>query len=353
MSYSTPQFLPWQEALAEQWLGQNERFTHAWLIHGEEGIGKFQFAHAAAAAMLCESPKVSHQACGACQSCRWLALNHHPDLRIVVPESMYEALGLAPNEEEASSSEATKSLSNQIRVQQIRALEQKNFFTLSTHRGGAKVLIIYPAERLNTESANAILKILEEPIGDTRFLIVSNSIKKLLPTIVSRCQRLHLAIPDHESSVAWLGSEGVADPENALAAAGGAPLKAKQQSASAYEPLRYWLGDFVQSLAVREIPDMQSYVDKLDKIAAEQWLDSLQRFFVDLQLYHHGLEARYFPALAQSTQQIAAALDAHKIADLFDFLRQEQATAAHSFNKRLLIQACLQRVMLLCLARSS
>lgn len=352
MVHSTPQFLPWQEAIAAQWLGQNERFTHAWLIHGEEGIGKFQFAHAAAAAMLCENPKAPHLACGECQSCRWLALNHHPDLRVVVPDSMYEELGLAPNAEDAGSTESAKSLSAQIRVQQIRALDQKNFFTLSSHRGGAKILIIYPAERLNIESANAILKILEEPLGDTRFLIVSNSIKKLLPTIVSRCQRLHLPLPTYESSLQWLQSQGVANPDSALSSAGGAPLKALQQSASDYEPLRYWLADFVQSLAARELADIQPYIDKLDKIAAEQWLDSLQRFFVDLQLYHHGLEARYFPALGKYTQQIADGLSALKIADLFDFLRKEQATAAHSFNKRLFIQACLQRVMLVCLARA-
>lgn len=346
-----PQFLPWQTHIAEQWLGQKDRFTHAWLIHGEEGIGKFQFARAAAAAMLCENRKVAHKACGECQACRWLALNHHPDLRVVVPEAMYDELGLAPYEEETSN-DSTKSLSSQIRVQQIRALDQKNFFTLTSHRGGAKILIIYPAERLNQESANAILKILEEPVGDTRFLIVSNSIRKLLPTIVSRCQRLHLPIPNDESSLQWLKEQGVRHPENALTSAGGAPLKAKLQSESDYEPLRYWLADFVRSLAERDLPEIQLYIDKLDKIAPEQWIDSLQRFLVDLQLNHHGLKSRYFPSLEQYTNEIAAGLSDIKIADLFDWLRKEQATSGHSFNKRLLIQACLQRVMLVCLSRA-
>lgn len=348
---TTPQFLPWQEKIAEQWLGQNDRFTHAWLIHGEEGIGKFQFAQAAASVMLCENRSVAYKACGECQACRWLALNHHPDLRVIVPDAMYESLGLSPTEE-AGTTESSKSASNQIRVPQIRALEQKNFFTLTSHRGGAKVLIIYPAERLNQESANAILKILEEPLGDTRFLLVSNSIKKLLPTIVSRCQRLHLPIPDTDLSLQWLKEQGVKEPENALTAAGGAPLKAKWQSESDYEPLRYWLASFVESLAHGELPEIQQYADKLDKIEAEQWIDSLQRFFVDLQLIHHGLQSRYFPSLSHHSEVIATGLSDVKIAELFDWLSKEQATSAHSFNKRLFIQACLQKVMLVCLARA-
>lgn len=349
----TPQFLPWQKQIAEQWLSQDDRFTHAWLIHGEEGIGKFQFAHAAASVMLCENRKVVYEACGECQACRWVALNHHPDLRIVVPDAMYEDLGIAPSEGvEPSTSDATKSLSSQIRVPQIRELEQKNFFTLTSHRGGPKILIIYPAERLNLESANAILKILEEPLGDTRFLLVSNGIRKLLPTIISRCQRLHLPIPEHTMSIQWLEEQGVENPENALMSAGGAPLKAKLQSQSDYEPLSYWLNSFVSSLAQGELPEIQKYVDALDKIDAEQWLDSLQRFFVDLQLSSNGLTPRYFPSLSKTTQLIAAGLNNVRIADLFDWLTKEQATAAHSFNKRLLIQACLQKVMLVCLVRA-
>ncbi|MDO5667282.1 MAG: DNA polymerase III subunit delta' [Alcaligenaceae bacterium] len=349
----TPQFLPWQKSIAEQWLGQNDRFTHAWIIYGEEGIGKFQFAHAAAAAMLCENQTVAHEACGQCQACRWLALNHHPDLRVVVPEAMYEELALAPYEEESSSTESTKSLSNQIRVQQIRALDQKNFFTLTSHRGGPKILIIYPAERLNQESANAILKILEEPLGDTRFLLVSNGIRKLLPTIVSRCQRLHLPIPEQQTSLDWLTEQGVNNPEQALTAAGGAPFQAKLQSESDYEPVRYWLADFVRSLAERELVEIQPYVDKLDKIAPNQWIDSLQRLLFDIQLNHHGLASRYFPSLERYTREIAGGLSDIRIANLFDWLRKEQATAGHSFNKRLLIQACLQNVMRVCLARKN
>jgi DNA polymerase-3 subunit delta' len=350
MTNKVPQFLPWQQQVAQQWLEQSDRFTHAWLIHGEEGIGKFQFAHAAAASMLCEN-RQSYQACGSCQACRWLSLNHHPDLRVVVPEAMYESLKIAPSEEPVSS-DSTKSLSNQIRVQQIRELEQKNFFTLTSHRGGAKVLIIYPAERLNHESSNAILKILEEPVGDTRFLLVSNSIRKLLPTIISRCQRLHLPIPDVDLSLAWLKEQGIRDSEVALTAAGGAPLKAQEQSESDYEPVRYWLGPFVKSLAAREMPEVQPYVDKLDKIEPRQWIDSLQRLLFDLQLNYHGLQSRYFPSLEEYTKQIATGLSDIKIADLYDWLRKEQATAAHSFNKRLLIQACLQRVLLAFLSRA-
>lgn len=84
---SYPQFLPWQQASASAWLSQRDRFAHAWLIHGLPGIGKSQFALAAAASLLCEHA-VQGLACGHCTSCLWLASGNHPDIRRIRPDAI-------------------------------------------------------------------------------------------------------------------------------------------------------------------------------------------------------------------------------------------------------------------------
>src|SRR3546814_11219249 len=84
------QFLPWQRDFAANWLSQRERFAHAWLIHGLPGIGKRQFALAAAGSLLCESPNHG-LACGHCAACLWLISGNHPALRPIRPDEIGRA----------------------------------------------------------------------------------------------------------------------------------------------------------------------------------------------------------------------------------------------------------------------
>jgi DNA polymerase-3 subunit delta' len=97
-------------------------------------------------------------------------------------------------------------------------------------RGRGKVVVIFPAERMNTVSANALLKTLEEPAGDLRLVLAGSTTDALLPTIRSRCQSLRLTLPDEPLTVAWLASQGVKQPEVLLAAAGGQPEEALRWS---------------------------------------------------------------------------------------------------------------------------
>ena len=161
------EFLPWQRKLATTWLAETERFAHAWLIHGLPGIGKRSFALAAANALLCEQNR-GGIACGQCQACRWMASGNHPDFRRVRPDAVAQAEGDV-NEEAAS---ATKSSpSKEIRVEQIRSLA--GWFGTATHRGGWRVAVIYPAHAMNLYTANALLKVLEEPPPRTVFLLTA------------------------------------------------------------------------------------------------------------------------------------------------------------------------------------
>lgn len=341
---SAANFYPWQTEIAQQWLSHKDRFAHAWLIHGQEGIGKLNFCLAAAKALLCENSQQG-LACGHCQSCHWMDLGNHLDYRLVLPTALRESLGL--NTEESTSSEGEDNkLSNEILIEQVRQLE--DFMTVSTLRGGYRVIVLGPAESLNMASSNAILKILEEPSKNTIFLIFTHAIQKVLPTILSRCRRLPLPIPDEQLSIQWLKEQGVQEPQLWLAASSGAPLKALQQSESLFEPLSYWLKDFVHTLAQAQLPDMDDFVTRLEKLPHQDWIHGLQCFVTDLSLVHHQLNPRFYMALKADLQSIAARTNPSKVAQLHPYLIGQQRLATHPLNPKLFIHSTLQRIMLAC-----
>lgn len=339
------EFLPWQYDLASRWLAERERFAHAWLIHGLAGIGKRRYALAAAAALLCE--QAHHTvACGQCQACHWLASGNHPDFRRIRPESLAHEEGDIPEE----GSQAQKSPSREIRVEQIRALS--GWFNTATHRGGWRVAVIYPAHAMNHITANALLKVLEEPPPRTVFLLTTDAADLLLPTIVSRCRRLPLATPDFAVASQWLQSQGVAEPADWLAAAGGAPLRALSLSQSAESPCPAWLQGFLRDLANAD-PDISSSAwmataDALDSVEAAQWLDTLQRAFVDLSLQAVGAAPRYFPGQSAILAAIAGKTTAVQLMETVKWLARQQAVASHPLSPKLFIQSVLQRCTMAC-----
>lgn len=334
------EFLPWQEALATQWLAERERFAHAWLIHGLSGIGKRSFALAAAAALLCEQPRQG-RACGACQACHWLAAGNHPDFRRVRPESVAQEEGDIAEESAA----ASKTPSREIRVDQIRALS--SWFNTATHRGGWRVAVIYPAQAMNHITANALLKVLEEPPARTLFLLTTDAPDLLLPTIISRCRRLPMAVPPFGQAADWLQSHGLKDPRDWLAAAGGAPLRALSLSQTAKSPCPDWLQRFLHDLGgaggkAAEGAWMRT-ADALDGIEPAQWLDALQRMFVDLSMVAVGSDPRYYPAQAEVMQRIASRTSPTQLTEIVKWLGRQQAVARHPLSPRLFIQSVVQR----------
>ena len=345
----TAQFLPWQRDLAAQWLGQGERFAHAWLIHGLSGIGKRQFALAAAAALLCEAP-VQRIACGQCQACRWVAAGNHPDFRRVRPEAVAVEEGEVPEETSAA---AKKNPSREIRVEQLRALS--GWFGTATHRGGWRVAVIYPAEALNVFTANALLKVLEEPPPRTLFLLTADAPDRLLPTIVSRCRRLALPVPASADSVAWLADQGVNQPGEWLAAAGGAPLRALQLAQSSASACPAWLHSFFRALAGAGVADeaVISAADELDGIEPNVWIDALQRAFTDLSLVAVGGQPRYFPVLAPLLNEVAARAGPVTLTETLKWLAKQRAVGSHPLSPKLFVHSVLQYCARACLGSAA
>jgi len=347
--HSVPSFLPWQEDVARAWLGRRERFAHAWLIHGLAGTGKRQFALAAGASLLCEQPRRG-LACGQCTACQWLASGNHPDFRRIRPDAVALEEGAEQEDADAAAASAKKAPSKEIRVDQLRALGP--WFNTATHRGGWRVAVVYPAHALNMISANALLKVLEEPPEHTVFLIVADAPDRLLPTLVSRCRRLPLAVPARADGAEWLAAQGVAHADQWLAASGGAPVLALRRAQSESQPCPSWLEEFLAPLAAGQGPDIGQLADQLEKTPAPDWLDGLQRLFVDLMLAGAGAPTRYFPELAPQAQAVAARAVPGRLAQTCHWLTGQRAYANHPLNAKLLVHSVLQRAALACRAAS-
>lgn len=197
--------------------------AHALLLHAPGALGQFDLALALSRAWLCETPSNGH-ACGQCTSCRLMDGRSHPDFHLLLPEALRLPLGWSRNDAEAADDGEGKSKAKPSRDIKIDALRAAIDWSQRTSaRGGAKVLVIHPAEAMNQVTANALLKTLEEPPGRLRLLLTASDPEGLLPTVRSRCQRLPIETPSTADAIAWLAGQGVADAGLLLAAAGGQP----------------------------------------------------------------------------------------------------------------------------------
>lgn len=226
---------PWQQALWQQLAGRTQH-AHAYLLHGPQGIGKRALAERLMALLLCQRP-VNLNACGQCKSCLLLAAGSHPDNYVLEPE------------------EADKP----IKVDQVRDLV--SFVVQTAQLGGRKVVLIEPVEAMNINAANALLKSLEEPSGDTVLLLVSHQASRLLPTIKSRCVQQACPLPSAEQSLAWLGQ---ALPEydeqerlDLLTLAAGSPLAAVTLHAQGVREQRALVVDGVKKLLKQQASPSQ------------------------------------------------------------------------------------------------
>ncbi len=169
---------PWHRPGWEQFLRcfPADRMPHAILLHGRHGCGITHFAWRVAQRLLC----VQEPPCGRCRSCRWSRAGSHPDvLHIALEEG-----------------------AKQIRVTQIRAVAE--FLSLKSLCGNGRVCIVDPADDMNHNAANALLKILEEPPEGTVLLLLGLRPGGLLPTIRSRCQSFQVQAVIDEDSHVWL-----------------------------------------------------------------------------------------------------------------------------------------------------
>ncbi|MES2683956.1 MAG: DNA polymerase III subunit delta' [Pseudomonadota bacterium] len=258
---SRPAPLPWQAAQWQAVMAAQARggLHHAWLVSGSEGVGKKSFVRALAASLLCEAVDAAQQACGACNSCKMLASGGHPDAHLLSNDGH---LGLSSDpslqHEDGLSYWTPKSgsMRRDIAVDAARSLIEK--FTVTSHRGGMRVVVIHPASDMSDATANALLKTIEEPPARTVLLFVTVFPQALKQTIRSRCQQLRFATPAKGEALSWLYTAHPDADAVLLAEAGGAPLKAAAWLASGESKRRaLWRGT-LQAVAERRSDPLQA-----------------------------------------------------------------------------------------------
>jgi len=335
----TTSLYPWQLDSWSQLQQLRDRLPHAILFHGAAGIGKTVFAERFAQSLLCQSPGTDGHPCGQCASCGWFDQYAHPDFRRVRPEALDDdgaAEGEEGEEDTKKTAKSSKAPSKDIKIDQIRALA--DFMNISTHRQGMRVVVLYPAEALNTASANALLKTLEEPPPATIFLLVSNGLDRLLPTILSRCRKFALNMPQQDEALGWLTAQGVENPSDWLAEQGGAPLAALAQAESDSQEV---LDELLRHLARPTIDGALKTADKLQKTAVVDLVSWLQRWQYDL--FSHKLSGiiRYYPRYGTQLADLAARIEVDALLEALKKTNERRAIAEHPLSAKLFIEDML------------
>ncbi len=349
---------PWLQTQLESLLAQR---GHAWLLSGPSGLGQFELALALARAWLCERP-TPQGACGQCGSCHAVQVHTHADLCLLLPETLSLELGWPLDEKTQEDLDSKKRKpSKEIKVDAAREAVVFTQFTRS--RGNTKVVLVFPAERMNSVTANTLLKTLEEPPGEVKFVLATEAAHQLLPTIRSRCQTHTMLWPQLEPALAWLQGEtsssgagesgakkaarppAAADLQTLLRAVGGRPADALT-----------WLQNSPADDAARHWQSLPKAVARGDASALADWtsaqaVDALQKICHDVWATRVGAEPRFFGATdlpepapgkpADIPQAGASGL--YALAAWSRELTLIARTVEHPYNLGLMIEALVSR----------
>lgn len=221
---------PWLTVAYTALVQSLDRLPPGLLMLGKPGIGKRELSIELARVFLCQDPSPEGY-CGNCERCRSFHQGIVPDFHLLVPEALELDRPLSDFagrylEDGASKTKSARS-GQWITISQIRLLIER--LATHGHSVGQKVVLIFPANRLNTNAANALLKILEEPPQQTRFILVSDDRSGIPATILSRVSEISVKPPQSAVALQWLVEQGI-DAKAAvplLQAARGGPLLAR------------------------------------------------------------------------------------------------------------------------------
>jgi len=315
--------LPWLAEIKSALVKRLEsiKSPHALLLTGSRGLGKAQLAQELASIALCQAIEGS-KPCGHCKSCHLLHAGSHPDFYRLSPEEG----------------------SKVIKIDQVRTLTARVQETAQLQ--GRKVVVIEPPEALNINAANALLKVLEEPPGDTLFILVSSEPGRLMATIRSRCQPVSVPLPPRDMALAWLQSQPGLEGHSSdllLALADGAPLRALSLVRDDLVAVRR---EVIEALMAIQ-RGKQHPVEIAGHWSADtlHYLDWIQSWLEDLLRYSQSEEISLLKNkdLSELIQQTCQHISLHGLYLYLDQLQQARVMllSGHNPNKILLLEQLL------------
>lgn len=310
--------------------GADAQLPHALLFAGPKGVGKREVADTLALRLLCESQPGPHApACGSCASCVMMASGAHPDYRLVQPEAA---------EEEGEPGEGEKKKSKQIRIAQVRELEE--FFHVGGHRGGARVCVIEPAEAMNAIVANSLLKILEEPSASFYFIMISHRWRNLLPTLLSRSRRVMFSAPQPTDAQAWLARQKIPDAEKWLPFFGNAPMVVADAAESGrLKKLEAIIADLLKPQEpLGQAARWEAHVKAEGGLPMEELVVTVQKWLHDLGQAATGAVPRYFPQQNKTLATQAQRLSLPLLLQAQRQVAQLRRWSNHPLNPRLFLE---------------
>ena len=365
-SKSANAIAPWLETL---WHSVDfDHLPNAILLHGQSGIGKFNFAVELAKALLCESSN-SEKPCNHCEACHWFGSGNHPDFIALVPETHRKLLPQTELESDDSPKRSKsardddgdaseKKEKKNISIEETRSAIEG--LSIGSHRGGKRVILIYPLELLRTDSANTLLKSLEEPPIDTIFILIADRVDRVLPTIRSRCRLMAAPRPDRNQGIHWLKTElanipslkmSDADIESIYDEQGGAPYSVLDSILARHN--KDEKDDLLISIAASRIllqsmaqgariPWLEA-AEKIHKAQLSFLLATMQRWISDLQLVCQGGDPRYFPKHITTIQSLCRNIDQIKLLSLWKTLLSARRSENHPLASRIQLEALLSQ----------
>ena len=296
---------------------------HAWLLQGPSGLGQYTLGLAMVRAWLCQHPTPAG-ACGACASCHAVDVRTHADLCVLMPETvMLERQWPLGEKAQAEIDDKKRKPSKEIRVDAMRDAIEFSQRTSASGRG--KAILVYPV------TANALLKTLEEPAGDVRFVLASEAAQQLLPTIRSRCLAHAMVWPEPAEVLPWFDQQGI-DAQQALTwlrASGGRPDDAIALARSG-QNATHW-SQLPTAIARGDAAPLQG-------MSPVQVIGILHRLCHDMQLHQQGASPRFF-----QSQDLPVAGPLMVLSQWGRDLSQATRTMEHPFNPGLMIEALLSQ----------
>jgi DNA polymerase III subunit delta' len=316
-----PTLTPWTQPLAAALAADLARLGHALLLHGPAGLGKRDLALHLAMRLLCLTPGLDGAACGHCRSCHLFGVGNHPDFHPIAP------------------AESGRS----ILVDQVRALG--DFLHLRPHLAPRRLVVIAPADAMNINAANSLLKLLEEPPADSYLLLVSDRPARLPATVRSRCAQIAVRPPATAVALDWLARSGVA-PEAAavlLSLAGGAPLRARELAGADFLAGRETLLQDLEGLA-RGAGDPLACAGRWKALGAAPALTWLQGLLADLIRSRQAPGARLGnPDLGERLHDLQKQLNLNQLYRFFDTVSQSRNFLGGPLDELLLLEDVLIR----------